>query len=71
MDFAHSPKAQETCANMWEFMREHVFPAERTWHSYLAEHGAHATPPVIEEEPESRPSKRSYTLKRPRLRHGF
>ena len=49
MDFAHSPQAQETCANMWDFMRERVFPAERTWHSYLAEHGAHATPPVIED----------------------
>jgi acyl-CoA dehydrogenase len=34
---------------MWDFMRSHVFPAEPVWAAYLAEHGAHATPPVIEE----------------------
>jgi acyl-CoA dehydrogenase len=49
MDFALSPQAQEACDNMWAFMREHVFPAEPVWDAYLAEHGPHATPPVIEE----------------------
>ena len=49
MDFALSPKAQEACDSMWEFMREHVFPAEHVWNAYLAEHGAHATPPIIED----------------------
>jgi acyl-CoA dehydrogenase len=49
MDFALSPKAQEACDTMWDFMREHVFPAEPVWDAYLAEHGAHATPPVIED----------------------
>ena len=29
MDFALSPRAEETCARMWDFMREEVFPAER------------------------------------------
>ncbi|MCD6638669.1 MAG: acyl-CoA dehydrogenase family protein [Nocardioides sp.] len=49
MDFALSPKAQEACDSMWEFMREQVFPAEPVWAAYLAEHGEHATPPVIED----------------------
>ncbi|RYE78187.1 MAG: acyl-CoA dehydrogenase, partial [Myxococcales bacterium] len=49
MDFALSPKAQEATENMWDFMREHVFPAEAVWDDYLREHGAHATPPVIED----------------------
>jgi acyl-CoA dehydrogenase len=49
MDFALSPKAEDTCARMWDFMRERVFPAEKTWSDHLAVHGPHATPPVIEE----------------------
>ena len=49
MDFALSAQAQETSENMWDFMVNHVFPAEPVWHAYLAEHGAHATPPVIED----------------------
>jgi acyl-CoA dehydrogenase len=49
MDFALSPKAQEACDSMWDFMREHVFPAEPVWASYLREHGEHATPPVLED----------------------
>lgn len=49
MDFALSPRAQEACDSMWEFMREQVFPAEPVWAAYLAEHGEHATPPVIED----------------------
>ncbi|RYD34012.1 MAG: hypothetical protein EOP87_09990, partial [Verrucomicrobiaceae bacterium] len=36
-----------------------------------AAEGKPTTPPVMEEEPEPRPTKRAYTLKRPRLRHGF
>nr|WP_246656529.1 acyl-CoA dehydrogenase family protein [Dactylosporangium vinaceum] len=34
---------------MWDFMREEVFPAEPVWAAYLAEHGAHAYPPVMDE----------------------
>jgi acyl-CoA dehydrogenase len=49
MDFALSAQAQETCDNMWDFMRSRVFPAEPVWAAYLAERGAHATPPVIED----------------------
>ncbi|WP_433059052.1 acyl-CoA dehydrogenase family protein [Dactylosporangium sp. CS-033363] len=49
MDFALSPKAEETVARMWDFMREEVFPAEPVWSAHLAEHGAHAYPPVMDD----------------------
>lgn len=49
MDFAPSPKAQETCDEMWDFMRSHVFPAEPVWDAYLREHGENTHPPVMEE----------------------
>jgi acyl-CoA dehydrogenase len=49
MDFALSAKAQETCDQMWDFMRDHVFPAEPVWSAHLAEHGAHSTPSVLED----------------------
>jgi acyl-CoA dehydrogenase len=49
MDFALSARAQETRDNMWDFMRSHVFPAEPVWSQYLAEHGPHTHPPVMEE----------------------
>src|SRR5690606_3419632 len=49
MDFALSAKAQQTCDEMWDFMRSHVFPAEPVWAAYLAEHGPHEHPPVMEE----------------------
>ncbi|QIX25549.1 acyl-CoA dehydrogenase [Nocardioides sp. JQ2195] len=49
MDFTPSPKATETSENMWDFMREHVFPAEPVWAAHLVEHGQHTTPPVIED----------------------
>lgn len=49
MDFAPSEKTAELTASMWDFMRESVFPAEPAWHAYLAEHGEHAHPPVMEE----------------------
>ena len=49
MDFELSDKAKETCENMWDFMRSHVFPAEPVWAAYLAEHGPHAYPPVMED----------------------
>jgi acyl-CoA dehydrogenase len=49
MDFALSPEAQETCENMWDLMRSHVFPAEPVWAAHLAEQGAHTNPPVMEE----------------------
>ena len=48
MDFALSPKAQETCEHVWDFMRSHVFPAEPVWTTYLREHGDHVHPPVME-----------------------
>ena len=49
MDFAPSPQAEQTSARMWRFMHERVFPAEPVWASYLAEHGPHAYPPIMEE----------------------
>ena len=49
MDLALSPKAAETCEQMWDFMRSHIFPAEPVWAAYLREHGDHAHPPVMEE----------------------
>ncbi len=49
MDFSPSPKAQQACENMWDFMRSHVFPAEPVWAAHLREHGDHAYPPVMEE----------------------
>lgn len=49
MDFALSPKAQELCDSMWEFMREDVIPAEPVYDQYRVEHGPHAHPPVVEE----------------------
>ena len=48
MDFALSPKAEDACERMWDFMREEVFPAEPVWEAELREHGEHAHPPVME-----------------------
>jgi acyl-CoA dehydrogenase len=49
MDFALSPKAEEICGRMWDFMREQVFPAEPIYASYRAEHAGHDVPPVVEQ----------------------
>ncbi|WP_248964098.1 acyl-CoA dehydrogenase family protein [Sphaerisporangium perillae] len=48
MDFALSPKAEEACARMWDFMREEVFPAEKEYERWRAENHPHAHPPVLE-----------------------
>ena len=49
MEFAHSQRSVELQENMWEFMREHVFPAEPVWAEYLRSHGDHEHPPVMED----------------------
>ena len=51
MDFALSATAEDVTGRMWDFMREHVFPAEATYHAWRRErgHDDHALPPVIEE----------------------
>jgi len=49
MDFDLSPAARDACERMWAFMHEHVFGAEPVWDAYLAEHGEHDHPPVMEE----------------------
>jgi acyl-CoA dehydrogenase len=49
MDFDLSPKAKETSERMWDFMRARVFPAEQVYAEYLAKHGPHEHPPVVED----------------------
>lgn len=49
MDFALSAQAQDTCDRMWDFMREHVFPAEAVYAQWRKENGNHEHPPIIEE----------------------
>jgi acyl-CoA dehydrogenase len=49
MDFDPSPQAKETSERMWDFMRARVFPAEEVYAAYLAKHGPHVHPPIIEE----------------------
>ncbi|GAB46972.1 acyl-CoA dehydrogenase family protein [Mobilicoccus pelagius] len=49
MDFALSPRGQDYCGRMWDFMREEVFPAEPVWAEHLHAHGDHSYPPVMEE----------------------
>ena len=51
MDFALSPRAEEVSAQLWDFMREHVFPAEPVYDQWRAErgHDNHEHPPVLEE----------------------
>jgi acyl-CoA dehydrogenase len=49
MDFAPSATAEDVCGRMWDFMREHVFPAEPVYAKWLQEHGPHDYPPVVEE----------------------
>lgn len=49
MDFELSDRASEAAARMWAFMREKVFPAERVYAAFFAEHGPHEHPPVLEE----------------------
>ena len=49
MDFALSPAAQGACDRMWDFMREHVLPAEPAYERWRASHGNHDLPPVIED----------------------
>ncbi|WP_310962477.1 acyl-CoA dehydrogenase family protein [Nocardioides terrisoli] len=48
MDFALSPKAEDVCGRMWDFMHEDVFAAEPVWAAELRELGEHAHPPVME-----------------------
>ncbi len=51
MDFAPSARAEDVCGRMWDFMREHVFPAEPVYEAWRAArgHDDHALPPVMEE----------------------
>ncbi|MGY1811353.1 acyl-CoA dehydrogenase family protein [Blastococcus sp. SYSU D00820] len=50
MDFALSARAEDVCGRMWDFMREHVFPAEPVYEKWRADRGYdHAHPPVLEE----------------------
>jgi acyl-CoA dehydrogenase len=49
MDFALSAPAEDVCGRMWDFMREHVFPAERVYAQWRRDHGPHEHPSVIAE----------------------
>jgi acyl-CoA dehydrogenase len=51
MDFALSARAEDVCGRTWDFMREHVFPAEKVYDQWRAErgHDDHGHPPVLEE----------------------
>jgi len=51
MDFALSARAEDVCGRMWDFMREHVFPAESVYEQWRAErgHDDHEHPPVLED----------------------
>ena len=50
MDFALSPRAEDVCGRMWDFMREQVFPAEPVYEEWRAARGYdnHEHPPVLE-----------------------
>jgi acyl-CoA dehydrogenase len=49
MDFELSAKAEQMCAEMWDFMREEVIPAEPVWAASLRENGEHSHPQIMEE----------------------
>jgi acyl-CoA dehydrogenase len=49
MDFAPSARAEDACARMWDFMREHVFPAEAVYARWRERHDPHEPPPVLDE----------------------
>ncbi len=49
MDFALSEQAERLSAEMWDFVRDEVIPAESVWAQHLAEHGDHAYPSVMED----------------------
>lgn len=49
MNFEPSERVVSLQAELWDFMRTHVAPAEETWKGHLLAHGAHTHPPVMEE----------------------
>lgn len=49
MDFSLSAKAEDTCARMWDFMLEEVFPAEPVYAEWREANDPHGHPPVLEE----------------------
>lgn len=53
MDFATSPKSQEVCEKMIDFMVEEVFPAETEYAQWRRENDIHVCPPVVEQLKES------------------
>lgn len=67
MDFAPSKAAADVCDRMWDFMTGHVFPAEPVWATYLAQHGAHAYPPVMEDLKREAGARGLWNLFLPRL----
>ncbi|WP_395728646.1 acyl-CoA dehydrogenase family protein [Nakamurella sp.] len=48
MDFGLSPQVEDLSARLWDFMREHVFPAEPEYAQWRAAHGDHDRPPILD-----------------------
>ncbi|WP_224401837.1 acyl-CoA dehydrogenase family protein [Pseudonocardia sp. ICBG1034] len=48
MDFAPSPRVTALSDRLWDFMRDHVFPAESEYDVWRRTHGDHARPPVLD-----------------------
>ena len=67
MDFAPSPKSDEVCARMWNFMLEEVFPAEKEYEQWRAANDPHAHPPVLERLKESAKRRGLWNLFLPEL----
>ncbi|MEE6163917.1 MULTISPECIES: acyl-CoA dehydrogenase family protein [unclassified Mycolicibacterium] len=49
MDFSPSPRTVELTDQVWDFMREKVFPAESGYRDWRAANSDHARPPILEE----------------------
>ena len=49
MDFRQSPRTEEISAQLWDFMRDEVFPAEVVYNRWRVDNPAHARPPVLED----------------------
>ncbi|MGW5517829.1 acyl-CoA dehydrogenase family protein [Nocardia africana] len=49
MDFSLSPRTEELSVAMWNFMQEHVFPAESSYNRWRSNNSIHARPPILDE----------------------
>jgi acyl-CoA dehydrogenase len=50
MDFSYSARVEELRAELFDFMAQHVYPAEPVYHAQIVEGGdPHRSPPIMEE----------------------